>query len=60
MAISYIKLWKLLIDKKMNKTQLCELTKMSSAAMTKMTKDKPVDIRIIERIQQRFDFSNNR
>ena len=60
MAISYIKLWKLLIDKKMNKTQLCELTKMSSAAMAKMTKDKPVDIRIIERNQQRFDFSNNR
>ena len=24
MAVSYDKLWKLLIDKKMNKTQLCE------------------------------------
>ena len=34
----------------MNKTQLCELTKMSSSTMAKMTKDKPVDIRIIERI----------
>lgn len=50
MAISYNKLWKLLIDKKMNKTQLCELTKMSSSTMAKMTKDKPVDLRIIERI----------
>ena len=27
MAVSYDKLWKLLIDKKMNKTQLCERAK---------------------------------
>ena len=31
MAISYNKLWKLLIDKGYNKTQLREATKMSSS-----------------------------
>ena len=36
MAVSYDKLWKLLIDKKMNKTQLCERAKISTNALTRI------------------------
>ena len=38
MARSYNKLWKLLIDKKMNKTQLRTAAKISSNAMAKLGK----------------------
>ena len=36
MAVSYDRLWKLLIDRKMNKTQLCEKAKISTNAMAKL------------------------
>lgn len=35
-AISYNNLWKLLIDKGMNKGDFCKLTGMSSSIMAKM------------------------
>jgi len=36
--ISYNKLWKLLIDKKLNKKKLIELSGVSSSSIAKMTK----------------------
>ena len=39
MAISYKKLWKLLIDRDMKKKDLAELSGVSSATITKMGKD---------------------
>ena len=36
MAVSYNKLWKILIDRGMNKTQLCERAKISTNAMAKL------------------------
>jgi DNA-binding Xre family transcriptional regulator len=42
MAISYNKLWKLLIDKKMNKTMLRQEAHLSATTVAKMGKDKPV------------------
>lgn len=36
--ISYKKLWKLLIDKNMNKKELIQLTGISSSTMAKITK----------------------
>ena len=50
MYINYKKLWKLLIDKKMNKSNLKELTKMSSSTLSKLTKDKYVSMEVLVRI----------
>ena len=44
MTRSYNKLWKLLIDKKMNKTQLREAAKISSNAMAHLSKDEDVRV----------------
>lgn len=35
MAVSINNLWKLLIDKKMNKSELCKIVKISSSTMAK-------------------------
>lgn len=50
MARSYNKLWKLLIDMKMNKTQLRQLAKITTNAMSKMAKDEPVTLETLEKI----------
>ena len=50
MAVSYDKLWKLLIDKKMNKTQLCEKAKISTNAMAKLGKNEDVHVEVLARI----------
>lgn len=39
MAVSYKKLWKLLIDKDMKKKELCEKAGISSTSITKMGKN---------------------
>ena len=44
MAISYNNLWKLLIDKEMNKA------KISKGTMAKMTNNEPVTLTVIEKI----------
>ena len=38
MAVSYKKLWKLCIDKEINKTQLRELARVSPASIAKLSK----------------------
>ena len=50
MAVSYDKLWKLLIDKKMNKTQLCERAKISTNAMAKLGRNEDVRVEVLTRI----------
>lgn len=42
MYISYDKLWKLLIDKKINKTEFSQLTGISSRTIAKLTKNQSV------------------
>ena len=37
MAVSYNKLWKLMIDKKINKSQLCKKIKISSSILIENT-----------------------
>ncbi len=49
-ARSYNKLWKLMIDRKMNKTQLRTAAKISSNAMAKLGKDESVPIETLEKI----------
>ena len=50
MKRSYNKLWKLMIDKKMNKTQLREAAKITSNAMAKLGKDESVPVETLEKI----------
>lgn len=50
MARSYNKLWKLMIDKKMNKTQLRTAAKISSNAMAKLGRDESVQLETLEKI----------
>ena len=44
MEISYNKLWKLLIDRGMNKTDLKNATRISSSTISKMGKNEPVSM----------------
>jgi len=50
MAISYKKLWKLMIDKDINKGTLCQSTGISAGTMAKMSKDEPVTLTVLEKI----------
>ena len=50
MAVSYDKLWKLLIDKKMNKTQLCERAKISTNAMARLGRNEDVRVEVLVKI----------
>lgn len=50
MAISYKKLWKLLIDKDMMKKDLQRLAGVSSASITKLGKNENVNTEILQKI----------
>lgn len=50
MKVSYNKLWKLLIDKKMKKSELRDLAKMSPSTLAKMGKDEVISMEVIMRI----------
>ena len=52
MAVNYNKLWKLLIDKGMTKTQLQKEVEMSSATLAKMSKHETVSMDTLLRICQ--------
>lgn len=52
MKITYIKLWKLLIDKKMNKATLRRLTGLSAATIAKLGKGENVNTNILIKICQ--------
>ncbi|MBQ8408427.1 MAG: helix-turn-helix transcriptional regulator [Clostridia bacterium] len=50
MYIDYSKLWKLLVDKSMNKTDLMEITGISSRVLAKLSKNETVTTDTIARI----------
>lgn len=50
MAVTYKKLWKLLIDKDMKKKDLQLLAGISAASITKLGKNENVNMDIIEKI----------
>ena len=50
MAVSYKKLWKLLIDKDMKKKDLCARAGISSASVTKMGRNGHVTTEILLKI----------
>ena len=50
MAVDYSNLWKLLIDKKMNKSQLKEAAHISTNAVAKLGKNETVSLDTLEKI----------
>ncbi len=50
MSRSYNKLWKLMIDKKINKTQLCKAAGITTNAMAKLGRDETVTQETLEKI----------
>lgn len=55
MAISYKKLWKLLIDKDLKKKDLRQLAGISASSITKLGKNENVNTEILERICKALD-----
>ena len=50
MPVSYDKLWKLSIDKSLNKTQLRDSSGITSATLARLSKNKGVSLEALERI----------
>ena len=50
MAVSYNKLWKLLVDKKMSKADLRKVADIAPNTMTKLRRDEPVTLAILGKI----------
>lgn len=50
MALCYNKLWKLLIDRGMNKTDLREMTGLSQSTIAKLVNGENVNVEVLERI----------
>ena len=55
MTISYNKLWKILVDKKMSKADLRRATEMASNTMTSLRRDKKVSLDVLLRICEVLD-----
>lgn len=50
MAISYNRMWKLLVDKKMSKADLRKAAAIAPNTMTKLRRDEPVNLAVLGRI----------
>lgn len=50
MSISYNNLWKLLVDKNMNKTELKKCTGIGSTTLSKLSKNQIVSMEVIVKI----------
>lgn len=55
MAVSYNRLWKLLIDKKMSKADLRKQADLAPNTMTKLRRDEPVAMMVLEKICATLD-----
>ncbi|MEA4885062.1 MAG: helix-turn-helix transcriptional regulator [Clostridia bacterium] len=55
MAISYKKLWKLLIDRDLKKKDLRQMAGISASSITKLGKDENVNTEILQRICKALD-----
>ena len=53
--ISYDRLWKTLIDKRMKKTEFRDKVGISNATLAKLGKNEPVSLVIIEKICKELD-----
>ncbi len=57
MAVSYDKLWKMLIDKKLNRTELKEISGISFNVLARMGKEEPVSMESMDKICTALDCS---
>ena len=55
MKVSYKKLWKLLIDKEINKKTLAQMANISGSTLTKLAKGESVNMEILVRICAALD-----
>lgn len=55
MAVCYNKLWKMLIDKHMSKTQLIKEAKISTNAMARLGKNEDVRVEVLVKICNALD-----
>ena len=55
MAVSYNGLWKLLIDKNKNKTDLIDEIGISSSTLAKMSKGEVISMAVLEKICDRYE-----
>jgi DNA-binding Xre family transcriptional regulator len=55
MTVSYNKLWKILIDKKMKRTELMEATGIGTTTLSKLGKDQYVSMEVIIKICKVLD-----
>lgn len=55
MAVDYSRLWKLLIDRKLNKTQLKDMAHISTNAIAKLGRDENVSLDTLEKICKALD-----
>jgi len=55
MSVSYNRLWKLLIDKKMSKAALRKAIVVSPSTMTKLRRDENVSLEVLLKICALFD-----
>ena len=50
MGVSYNRLWKLLIDRKLSKSDLRKMVGLAPNTMTKLNKDEEVRLEVLDRI----------
>lgn len=50
MSVSYNRLWKLMIDKRISKTELTHMAGISTNAMAKLGRDEDVRMTVLEKI----------
>lgn len=55
MGINYKRLWKILIDYEMNKTEMTQAVGISSSTLYKLTKDEYVSLDVLVRICTYFE-----
>ena len=59
MTVSYVDLWKLLLERGLQKQDLVEQVGLSSATVAKMGRGKPVSNKVLEKICKFFECSVN-
>ena len=55
MAVSYKKLFKILIDRELKKKDLCEMTGVSASTISKMAKNEMVSMDTVSRICEKLN-----
>lgn len=55
MKVSYNNLWKLMIDKELNKSELREITGIGTNTLAKLSKNQPVSMEVLMKVCEKLD-----